>query len=246
MTDLAMPPSGASRPARTRVLRDHFYLLMSVLVAVVVTYGFSFTIGDNLVHPAVARPSILYVHAAVSTGWLVFFALQTALVRARNVRAHRTLGLFGMVLGAAITVVGVWTAVAMGRFRTVELHQADAAEGLIVPLWDMVVFTAAFWLAMSWRRRPETHRRLVFVATCALTAAAFGRFPERLLPAAWFYVGVDALILLGVARDLVVDRAVHRVYAWTLPPLVVGQIAVMYVVAHRPALWLGIARALTR
>jgi hypothetical protein len=39
----------------------------------------------------------------------------------------------------------------------------------------MVCFTLPFALAIRWRNRPAYHRRLLLVATCALTAAAFGR-----------------------------------------------------------------------
>jgi hypothetical protein len=56
------------------------------------------------------------------------------------------------------------------------LHQERVESFLIVPLWDMVVFTTAFALAVYFRKKPEYHKRLVLIATCALTAAAFGRF----------------------------------------------------------------------
>jgi hypothetical protein len=69
---------------RTRLLERHFYFFMASLIVVPVAYGFSFTVGQNLIHPAVPRPGILYLHAAVFTGWLVFFVLQTGLVRARK------------------------------------------------------------------------------------------------------------------------------------------------------------------
>src|SRR5262245_4461081 len=56
----------------------YFYFFMSLLIAVVVVYGFSQTIDMNLIHPAIPRPFLLYVHAAVFTGWLLFFLLQSA------------------------------------------------------------------------------------------------------------------------------------------------------------------------
>jgi hypothetical protein len=40
-------------------------------------------------------------------------------------------------------------------------------------------FTIPFVLAICWRRKPELHRRLMLIASCALTAAAFVRFPGR-------------------------------------------------------------------
>jgi len=226
------------------VLDDYFYFLMSFLIVLIVVYGFSHTIDRNLLHPAIPRPFILYIHAAVFTGWLGFFILQSSLVRTRNVRMHRAVGWFGLVMGGLMPILGVATAISMGRFDALQLHQADAEVNLIIPLFDMVVFGSAFALAMYWRKRPEYHRRLIFVACCALTAAAFGRFPEHILPPVLFYGGVDLLILLGVARDLVVNVGLHSVYRYAIPAIVLGQIVVMYTVTHNVSAWLRIAHAI--
>jgi len=225
-------------------LGKYFYLFMSLLIVAVIVYGFSFTIGNNLIHPTVPRPWILYVHATVFSGWLVFFILQSTLVRSGRVQWHRRLGLFGVALGTLIPIVGVSTAVVMGRFNTVSLHATHAESDLIIPLFDMVCFASTFPLALYWRKRPELHRRLILVATCALTAAGFGRFPERILPPYLFYAGVDLLILLGVARDLIVSRAVHRVYLFVLPSFILGQTIVTYISFHNVRFWLRIAHAI--
>ncbi len=245
MSDLAISqPTTARHNTLTAIFRDYFYFLMSWLMVVIVVYGFSHTVNQNLIHPAVPRPFIVYVHATVFTGWLAFFIFQSALVRTRNVRLHRTTGWLGMALGVVIPIVGVWTAVVMTHFDLVQLHQTFIEPFLAIPLFDMVVFTTTFWLAMYWRTQPEFHRRLILVATCALTAAAFGRFPENVLPQTFFYSGVDALILLGMARDFIVNRTVHRVYLYALPAMVIGQVVVMYAVLHRLSLWMKLAHAL--
>jgi len=222
----------------------YFYFWMSLLFVVVIVYGFSFTIGTNLIHPAIPRPPLLYFHAAVFSLWLVFLILQSTLVRTHNVAWHRRFGWFGVALGTAIPVVGVSIAITMARFNAVQLHQPNTDSDLIIPLWDMVVFTTFFGLAVNWRTKPEFHRRLILIATCALTAAAFGRFPANLLPPVFFYAGVDVLILLGALRDLLVSRSVHPVYRYALPTIIAGQVVVMYVNIHRPLLWLRIAHAL--
>lgn len=95
-----------------------------------------------------------------------------------------------------IPFVGIATAIAMMRLRMRE-GRADAAQFLIVPLFDMLAFSIAFGLGFRWRKKPEFHRRLMLIATCSLTAAAFGRFPDVIMPHNWFYAGVDVLILLG-------------------------------------------------
>jgi hypothetical protein len=227
-------------------LDQYFYFFMSLLVPVIVVYGFSHTVVENLIHPAIPRPFILYVHAAVFSGWAIFFIFQSALVRTHNVRLHRMTGWFGVALGVTIPVLGVSTAITMARFRILRLHSTDAETFLIVPLFDIICFTITFALAIYWRKRPEFHRRLVLIATCALTAAAFGRFPPQLLPPDWFYAGVDVLILLGVARDLIVNRRIHIVYRYALPAFILGQTAVTYTAVNNLPYWLKIAHAMLR
>lgn len=64
------------------------------------------------------------------------------------------------------------------------------------------------------------------IASCTLTAAAWGRLPESVLPGFWFYGGVDVLIMMGAARDLLVNRKTHPVYLTALPLFIAGQIAI--------------------
>ena len=49
-----------------------------------------------------------------------------------------------------------------------------------------------------------------------------------------------------MARDLIVNRHVHRVYVYALPALIVGQTVVMYSVVHNSPYWLKIANAILR
>ncbi len=58
---------------RAGALDKYFYFFMSLLIAVVVVYGFSRTVDKKLIHPDVARPRVLYLHAAVFSGWVLFF-----------------------------------------------------------------------------------------------------------------------------------------------------------------------------
>jgi hypothetical protein len=239
----SLPELGASADRKLGVLEHSFYFLMSLLVAVVVLYGFSRTVETGLIHPPSPRPVVLYLHAVIFTGWVVLFMVQCALVRTRNVKLHGRLGWFGVALGAAIPIVGIATAIAMGRLHVRE-GRTDAAQFLVIPFFDMVAFTVSFGLVFYWRRKPEFHRRLALIATCSLTAAAFGRFPSTLMPEHWFYAGVDFLILLGVVRDLIVMKRVHAVYLYALPVLAVGQAATIHVFVTGWPAWIRIAHAL--
>jgi hypothetical protein len=159
---------------------QYFYFFMSLLVAAVAIYGFSHTIDQNLIHGKPARPWLLWVHGTLFLGWVAFFILQSGLVRTRNVPVHRVLGWFGAGLASAMTVVGFATAIVMRRFdmRFETPNVAGPAAFLIIPFFDIICFTVFFWLAVNRRKKPEFHRRLMLIATCTLTAAAWGRVPN--------------------------------------------------------------------
>jgi hypothetical protein len=238
----ALNPS--ARPAiSVRLLDKHFYFAMSLVILVLVTGMFSTTVPGRLFHPKVAPPAIIWFHGAVFYGWVLFFILQTSLARLRKTRWHRMLGWFGLALGVAVVGLGISTTVVMHRFEFNTLHRGDfAVASISVPLFDMLCFAPVFTLAIAYRKKLEYHRRLMFIASCILTAAAWGRMPESIVPGFWFYAGVDFLILLGVTRDLIVNRTVHRVYRVALPLLIAGQIAIASI--SFSAWWLRTAKAI--
>jgi hypothetical protein len=232
-----------SAPGRYRLLDKYFYFAMSLLFAAIVVAGFSRTVNQNLFHPALPRPFLLWIHAAAFTLWIVFFILQSALVRVRKVKVHRLLGWFGAGLAAVMVALGITIAILMGRFDKHVLHIADATTFLSVPFGDMLIFSVLVGLAIYWRRKPEYHRRLLFLSTCALLDAPFGRF-DYLFNHSLFFLAVDAVILLGVARNLLVNRRIHIVYRVALPALVVLQALMVYLWRGAPAWWSNIGQAL--
>jgi hypothetical protein len=230
-------------PISLRWVEKYFYFWMSLLIAAVVVYGFSGTIGHKLIHADPRRPMLLWVHAVLFSSWVAFYILQSALVRIRKVKLHRTLGWSGAALGTSMVVIGFWVAVIMARFDTSQLHRPNRDAFLVVPLFDIVSFAICLALAILWRTRPERHRRLMLIATCALTGAAFGRIPIMHAPLA-FYGGIDGLILLGALRDLALSRRIHAVYMIAIPLLVAGQAAAAQIFLHRAAFWIRIAHGL--
>jgi small basic protein len=236
--------TGTMTPLKAFVNR-YFYFAMSLLIAAIVVWGFSHTIEANLFHPAVPRPMILWFHGGAFSGWIAFFIFQSTLVRTRNVKWHRFFGWFGAGLGTVMVPLGVTTAIVMGRFDTLRLHEPGADAFLIVPFYDMVAFGVLFGLALWWRKKPELHRRLIFIATCGLLDAAFGRI-DYIFDHNLFFVCLDGVILLGVLRDFLVNRQVHRVYLAALPLLAVAQLFVNYTWRAGFPWWLAIAHTILR
>src|SRR5579862_9593815 len=145
--------SVAGRAAKTKrggFWDSYFYFAMSLVMAAVVVYGFSRTMGARIIHPTTPPPTILYIHAFVFYGWLAFFIFQSALVRTHNVKLHRAAGWFGVALGVVIPVLGIWTAITMNRIKVVVNHDPGAAAFMLVPFLDIACFTATFPLAIYW------------------------------------------------------------------------------------------------
>lgn len=224
-------------------LERWFYFGMACLVLVVVAYGFGRGLGERLLHRAEAQPLpwILHVHALACSGWVVLFLVQSGLVRLRGLRLHRRLGWFGAGLGIALPLLGVATALVMRQWHVRQEPVHDAF--LAISFNDMLTFAVSFGLALHWRRQPAFHRRLMLIATCALTVAAFARFPRALVPANTWYLYVDGLIGLGLLRDLVVDGRVHQVYRIGLPCVMAGQALALYLAFAAPAGWLALLHA---
>ena len=228
---------------RNSLLDRYFYFAMSLLIAAIVVWGFSHTIEQNLFHPAVPRPPILWFHAAAFSLWVAFYIFQSTLVRTRNVKWHRFFGWFGTGLATAMVVLGTAAAIVMGRFDIHRLHESGVEGFLIDPLYDMAVFAILIALAIYWRKKPEFHRRLMFVATCCLLDAAFGRI-DYLYNHNLYFPCLDGVIALGIVRDLLVNRRIHKVYFTALPVLMVCQFFVIYTWRSGAGWWLRIAHAL--
>jgi hypothetical protein len=222
----------------------YFYFAASLLIAAITVWGFSRTIDANLFHPVVPVPWILWVHAAVFSSWVALFVVQSALVRTRNVRWHRSLGWFVVGLATIMVPLGAATAIVMDRFLITARHQPAVFRTafLIAQLSDLLTFPTFLALAFYWRRKPELHRPLMFVATCVLLDAPLGRLQPIGLNL--FYPALDAVIFLGVLRDLLVNRRVSPVYRAALPALIVFQVFITYTWHARSDWWIRIARTL--
>jgi hypothetical protein len=91
----------------------------------------------------------------------------------------------------------------------------------------MIVFPILVGLAIYWSKKPEFHRRLLLLVTCALLDAPFNRI-GHIIDHSLGFLCADAVILLGVARDLLVDRRVHKVYLVGLPLMMIFHAWLIY------------------
>lgn len=210
---------------------DHrFYGTMSVVAAGVIVTGFANTYGPKVLTGGHAVPWIVHVHAAVFTCWLVLFIAQTVLVRRGRVALHMQLGKAGIVLAGAMLCLALATSIATARLghKGIPGVEFPNREGfLLLNVASIFVFSALVSAGWYWRRRPQTHKRLMLAAMVSgLMPPGISRLPFVSGHASWIAALVIAFILVGPAYDLATRRRIHHAYAGLLlatlivPPVV--------------------------
>ncbi len=217
-----MATGTASRPASQPGRYDRaFYSGMAIAMALAVFVGFARTyylssyFGTNATLSGGPFSTVVRLHAALFTAWVLLFLVQTSLVATHRVAVHRRLGVAVAVWAALMIVAGTAIALATAR-RGGAPPGVDPLQFLVIPLGDMAVFsvlvTAALWL----RRNKEAHKRLMLLAYLALLVAAVARIPGVLpLGPLWFFglTFVPALVV-AMSYDLVTRGRVHPAYLW--------------------------------
>ena len=235
---MTFPASGKPRATSIRL----FYVGTALALAAIVFIGFAPTFylrGYLRLPPQVPPLSLLIaVHGVVASAWMALFVTQTWLVAAHRIGRHRQLGVAGVFVAVAT--------VALGTLATTDaLRRGVSLQGLDPRAWwfgttfpSVPVFAILVSLGFAWRRRPETHKRLMLLATVNLTAPALARIALFNFGPQWMPVfsvgGTVFLIAAAIAHDISSRGRVHPALIWG-GAATVGVPFVMRALATTPA-----------
>src|SRR5437868_9570816 len=172
LTSLAAMATAATspRPLVSPAARDRkFYTGMAIVMLFTALFGFSRTYLLGLIsgHPTTITGRVpnatVHLHALLFMSWLALLIVQTSLVATHRVKVHRKLGYFGVVLAAAMIVVGGRTAVEAARLGAVP-PGANPWSFMAIPFGDITTFAIFFLGAVLWRKNSEKHKRLIILA----------------------------------------------------------------------------------
>ena len=222
-----------------------FYTGMTIAMLVTVYVGFARSFFLRPLFPAWPSPSepIFYVHGAAFTAWIVLLVVQASLVATGRTAVHRRLGGWGVVLAAAMLVLGILGAlVAAGRPTGFVGIPVSPLQFLVIPIVDMVLFASFVGLAITRRNDPQSHKRWMLLATMNLLTAAVARWPGVItLGAPPLFFGLTDLFLVALAIwDFASRGRLHPVTLWGGLLLVVSQ--PLRLVISGTSAWLGFAR----
>lgn len=156
---------------------------------------------------------IIHIHAAIYVGWMVLLFTQARYIYSGNIGAHIKLGNFGIKYGYLVLAIGIIVAFA-GPVINVSSGRMTLDQGgsfLLLTIGDMVLFGTLFLCAAHFRYKPEIHKRLMILATVALSFAAAARIlpPEEYLVFLPFWLSP---VFLAMALDRISNHKNERVY----------------------------------
>jgi hypothetical protein len=164
----------ANSPALSNSTR-RFHLWMAAVFVAIAFGGFIPSYWMRLAGGNLHVPPIIHIHGFLLFSWTLFYFCQTALVASGRTASHRNWGLAGISL-FTLLICSIVVARVTG-LKDDEAHGfGDASKR-----FSAVVFVALplmiglFTAAIANIRKPEVHKRLMFVLMAAMMTPAIAR-----------------------------------------------------------------------
>ena len=232
-------PAGSAKREVDRL----FYGSMAIVAIAVTLVGFGPSFYLNRYYQQRTFTPLVLAHGIAFTCWVLLLAVQSSLIAIGRTSIHRKVGVAGGALAAAMVALGSATAIAVGRRGLGTANETAVMAFLPIPLFSVWVFGVLVAGALFWRRRPETHKRLMLVATISILSAAIARFHLAVVftyGATAFYILTDVLLLVCVLYDVATRKRLHSAYLWGGLILLTSQHASIWIAHTDP--WIRTAR----
>jgi len=193
-----------------------YYLGISLVFLALVFWTFARTFYLKPFFRTPSLPLLLHVHGAVMTGWVVLLVVQSSLIAAHRVRWHRRLGVFGVVWGGLVVLLGSVTTVHAAA-REVRHHTPFASSQVLITgldLLQMLFFAVLVTAAVWFRNRPDYHKRLMLLTIVCMLPDALARLPVSFMSNQLILAGLYGFVVVSVAIDTVRNRRLHPVFGW--------------------------------
>lgn len=206
--------------------RSRFFIVMAMLFLVIAFAGFTKTFFLPIWQESFRATPVFFIHGGFFFSWVLLFTTQIMLIRIKKPALHRMMGLLAVliVIGMVLSCIGVGVG-AMHRDLALGLGQI-ARSSLLGVFTGMLIFSSLFIAGIVYRRRPDYHKRLMFLATVFVLWPAWFRFrhyfPDVPRPDIVFgVVFADMPIIIAMIYDKHMIKRVHPVYRYVGTVLII-------------------------
>lgn len=169
---------------------NHFFTATAFWYLITVFWGFapSFYLS-NLFEDDYSLPTHLVFHGVIFTIWTLLYATQVIMIRFKNFKVHKTLGIFGLVVMIVMVPAGIFPSIYKVYVGTTTI---DGAGHNVFRLMSAYIL---FALAYIYRKKSFFHKRFMLGCMVMLMSAAVFRisFDLNLQESQVFNKGIQIL-----------------------------------------------------
>ena len=188
------------------VVQEYYFSVTSALILVLSLIAFS----DNLIwdvgQPSNSDPKFI-IHGAFCLAWMIVFVAQANLARMGRIDLHRKLAIagFGIAIGVTISTIYVFAAIWEGWSA---MSPEAKANRFLLPGYALLIFLA--WVN---RRRPEHHKRMIYMGTLYMLGPILSRAGGHMSLAqpGFFIIVWNGFFISLLLYDWIVARKIHPV-----------------------------------
>jgi hypothetical protein len=159
----------------TRLDTRRFHLRMAAVFVLIAFGGFIPTYWAPVASGAFHAPPITHIHGILLFSWTLFYFIQTAWVASGRTPDHRAWGLAGISLFTLMICSIIVLKITMMRLDDARGLGDASRRFAAVTFGAMPVMIGMFALAIANVRRPEIHKRLMYVLMTGLMIPALAR-----------------------------------------------------------------------
>jgi hypothetical protein len=177
-----------------------YFSIISVLLLILSIVAFSDNLFTDIHQSSNSDPKFI-IHGLFGLAWYVLLATQANLIRVRNLRLHRKLGIATFIVAIGVTLSTLYLFVVLWK-GWANMAPDVRANRLLLPGY-------ALCLLLAWQRRgqPEWHKRLIFIGTFFMLAPVLDRCYDPLIMS-W------AKPLFAGLYTPQVDEVAYLVFRW--------------------------------
>ena len=165
-----MPPV----PKSLRASGGTYFSIVSALMLFLSIVAFSDNLFTDVGQPSNADPKFI-VHGLFGLAWYVLLTAQANLVRMRNLRLHKELGIAAFIVAIGVTLSTLYLFVVLWK-GWANMEPDVLANRLLLPGYALCIL-----LAWQRRGRSDWHKRLIFIGTFFMLTLVLDRDYDRLV-----------------------------------------------------------------
>ncbi|MEO6405026.1 MAG: hypothetical protein ABIO32_06020 [Ferruginibacter sp.] len=199
-----------------RKKKPSFFLIIAIVGLLAVLIGFAKTFIIPVATNSFSAPLLIHIHGAFAFGWIILFLTQASLIHFHKYKKHQTLGFLGLFISAGVMITMIPTGVYVVQRDLRQGFGESAYSSLLGVITSGIMFFSLVVAGILKRRVPESHKRLMLLATIVVLWPAWFRFrhyfPSVSRPEIWFaLVLADSLIIIAWIWDKLRNGFVHPI-----------------------------------